>query len=515
MLLIRTILTVGSYTLMHRLSCVIRDTIQAAVLGTGPLSDAFILAFKLVNILRKLFAEGSFNAAFLPRFSAILNTQGQPAAERMASQVFTWLLIALALILIPGLLFFPTIIRGYAVGFPPGSTRFLYAVELGRICFPYIAASFLVALLSSILNTINRFALPAATQLILNLFLILSMLLGACGLPSVAHMMAWATSCAGIVQVLLLWSVVRYRGGISVGLTRHLWSEETRKVFCKIIPGAVGAGIWPINVMIGTAAASSLQSGTVSCIYYANQVTQFPLGVLGIGLSTALLPPLSRAIQKNDWEQAQNQLNLGILLAVVMTLPATALFLALPEQVTSLLYEHGKFGHAQVCATAPALAMFALGLPAYMLAKVFSTALFSQGNTRHPFLSGLISVGSCAGMIPLFAPFLQQVGIALAVSCAAWANALTLYLFLKRGKRFSVSQETWRACASLVLAGGAMGGVLYVGRTVLLMGASGAEWGVLSLLVLGGLGGFFFWLTGRLFGSFTFMHSLMQEEKKD
>jgi putative peptidoglycan lipid II flippase len=512
--LIRTIATVGSYTFLYRISSIIRDTIQAAVLGAGPVADAFVIAFKLANVLRKLFAEGSFNAAFLPRFNAVLNKDGQAAAERIASQVFTWLVFILAILLALCLFFFPEIIHGYAPGFTPGSERFIYAVELGRICIPYLATSFIVALFSAALNTINRFAVPAGAQLILNILLVIAMLLGACGLPTIAHTMAVATLLSGIAQMVLLWGTVRFNC-LKIGFTRDLKSKETKEIFRKIVPGAVGAGIWQLNLMIGVMVASSLPSGAVSCFYYADHVNQFPLSILGIGLSTALLPPLSRSLQKNDLKGANVQLNLGVIFALVLTLPAAALFLAAPSPITSTFYEHGEFGHAEVCATAPALAAFAAGLPAYMLAKVFSTALFAQGNTRHPCFAGLLSVGACTTAISLLASSFQQAGIALSISIAAWVNVLALYAFLHRYKGLSVFSGTWRACGILTFSGFLMGGSVY---WVHLMGEAfypaSAWWRIVYVLTLGGIGCFVFWISGRCLGGFSLMHALVAGEEK-
>ncbi|MDR0406736.1 MAG: murein biosynthesis integral membrane protein MurJ [Holosporales bacterium] len=514
MQLIRTFMTVGGYTFLYRVSGIVRDTIQAAVLGAGPVADAFVVAFKLANVLRKLFAEGSFNAAFLPRFSAVLSKQGHVAAERIASQVLTWLSFVLVLLLIICIVFFPAIIRGYAPGFIPGSERFIYAVELGRICFPYIATSFIVALFSSVLNTVNRFATPAGAQLILNIFLVIAMLLGACGFPTIAHTMAVATFIAGIAQMVLLWSTTRYNG-FKIGFTSDLKSQETKEIFRKIIPGAVGAGIWQLNLMIGVITASSLQSGAVSCFYYADHVNQFPLGILGIGLSTALLPPLSRAIQKNDFKNACGQFNLGVIFALVLTVPATALFLAIPTPIVSIFYEHGKFGHAEVCATAPTLAAFAVGLPAYMLAKVFSTALFAQGNTRHPCFAGLLSVVACVVTIPLFIPTMRQAGIALAISFSAWVNVFALYMFLLRHKTLFVFTDTWKACFTLAFSGIAMGLSIYGAHYALRNFYPESAWlRVAYSIGLGGGGSFIFWISGRLLGGFSLMHTLMADGKE-
>ncbi|MDR2416951.1 MAG: murein biosynthesis integral membrane protein MurJ [Holosporales bacterium] len=515
MRLIRTIATVGSYTFLYRISSVIRDTIQAAVLGAGPVADAFVVAFKLANVLRKLFAEGSFNAAFLPRFSAILNKEGQAAAERIASQVLTWLVFALTVLLIFCFAFFPAIIRGYAPGFAPGSARFVCAVELGRICFPYIATSFVVALFSAALNTINRFAVPAGAQLILNILLVIAMVLGACGLPTIAHTMAVATLLSGVAQMVLLWGTVRYNG-LKIAFTCDLKSKETKEIFRKIIPGAVGAGIWQLNLMIGVMVASSLPPGAVSCFYYADHVNQFPLSILGIGLSTALLPPLSRSIQKNDLKKANIQLNLGIVLALALTLPATALFLAIPAPITSVFYEHGEFGHAEVCATAPALAAFAVGLPAYMLAKVFSTAIFAQGNTRYPCFAGLLSVGACIASISLLSATMHQAGIALSISFAAWVNVLALYVFLRRYKSLSMFFDTWKACGVLVLAGFLMGGCLYgIHSAAESFYLTSVWWCIAYVFGLGTIGGLVFWVSGRFLGGFSLMHTLMAYEEEE
>jgi putative peptidoglycan lipid II flippase len=204
-------------------------------------------------------------------------------------------------------------------------------------------------------------------------------------------------------------------------------------------------------------------------------------------------------------------MNLGVLLAMVMTVPITALFLAIPEPITSVFYEHGKFGHEQVCATAPTLAAFAIGLPAYMLAKVFATVLFANSNTRYPCIAGLLSVITCTMTIPLWIPILQQSGIALAVSSAAWVNVATLYILLRRYKTFSVLASTWKACFLLVLAGVAMGGSLY-GLHHEVFGPEIAG-GFFYTIGLGCGGGLLFWGAGRLLGSFTFMHTLMRQEQ--
>lgn len=455
MSLIKNVATVGGWTLAYRISSFIRDIAQSSILGAGMFADVFSLAFKFANILRKLFAEGAFNASFLPIFSNALKDKGHDEAQRIASQIFTWLVFLVSFLMILCLIFFRNIMHGYAAGIDQTSEKFDHLVAIGRICSPYIAASFLAALFGGILNTLNRYAMPAGVQLILNFSVVIALFAGALCFPSTAYTMAWACFIGGVVQVLILWLDVR-RCGFNIGFDLTSVKDEVVVFFKKLISGAVGAGVWQINVIVDFMVLSFLPTGAVSYFYYTDHVNQFPIGILGIAFSTALLPPLTKAIHANDKDSAQKQMNLGLLFAFIFTLPAAVVLMSLAEPVTGAIYGRGNFGPEHVAAAAPALAAFAFGLPAYMATKVFSTTFFAHKDTKTPLKGGIVSILTNLICIFLLTPCMKHTGIALATSLSAWFNGL--YLISKLGSlgTIKIDSKTIMECVKQFAASAIM-----------------------------------------------------------
>lgn len=436
---ISSIITVGGYTLLYRLSSILRDMMIAAVMGASALSDAFAVVFKLANVLRKVFSEGAFNASFLPKFTYVLKERGKSAANLLASQVFTLLFLVLTTASIVCIWQFAAIIMVYAPKFI-GTEKFQYAIELGRLSFPYVGASFIVALFSGILNSVNKFALPTASHLLLNVFVIASLFFGTSWFGTSAHNVAVAVCLAGLAQSVILWGSVR-KSGFKIRLTKHLISPDVKEVFLKMLPGAVGAGVWQINMLVDVCMASQLATGCVSYLYYMDHMNQFPLGILGISLSTGLLPYITTSFKEGKYNNASYQLNKGMLFSIAVSLPITALALSIPETLTSLFYEGGKFTKTDVINAAPCLCAFALGLPAYTLTKLCSTAFFAQKNTRTPLISGVIAILVNYIFILLLSRF-QHTGIALATTIAAWFNGICLYVALIREGNVSIFSKT-------------------------------------------------------------------------
>lgn len=457
--LIKTVATVGGWTLVYRISSFVRDIVQAAFLGAGMFADVFNLSFKLANILRKLFAEGAFNASFLPIFSNTLNDKGKVEAQRLASQVFTWLVIVVSLFMLLLLIFFRPIIGGYAGGIDQTTEKFAHLVTLGRISSPYIAASFLAALFGGILNTLNRFAMPAAAQLVLNLCVIAALFTGALWFPSTAYTMAWSVFFAGIIQVAVLWIDVK-RCGYSVNFNFSPVMDGVKTFFKKLISGAIGAGFWQLNIVIDFAILTALPTGAISYFYYTDHVNQFPIGILGIAFSTALLPPITKAIHRNDMQGAEKQMNLGLLFAFVFTLPATVILILMSQEVTGAIYGHGNFTPDHVAAAAPALAAFAIGLPTYMAVKVLSTVFFANKDTRTPLIGGIISIVTNVLFSVLLIPLMKHTGVALATTLSAWFNCLYLMISLKKLGSFKITSETkceiWKQAMAAVIMGVAL-----------------------------------------------------------
>lgn len=514
--LIKTVTTVGGWTLAYRISSFIRDIAQSSFLGAGLFSDVFSLSFKFANILRKLFAEGAFNASFLPIFSTALRDKGRTEANKIGSQILTWLVLLVAFSTIVCLIFFRQIMNVYAAGIDPSTEKFEHLVNIGRICSPYIAASFLAAMFGGILNTVNRFAMPAAVQLVLNICVIIALFMGALYFPSTAYTMAWATFLAGLIQVLILWANVK-RCGFHIGFDFSPVKNEVKAFFRKLVSGAVGAGVWQLNVIVDFMVLSFLPTGAVSYFYYTDHVNQFPIGILGIAFSTALLPPLTRAIHAENHKTANRQMNYGLLFALIFTLPAAVILVSLSQEVTGAIYGRGNFGPEQVAAAAPALAAFACGLPAYMAMKVFTTVFFANKDTATPLNGGIISIVTNLVFIGIFMPFMKHTGIALATTLSSWCNVVYLIRSIKKLKNLRISTKTIQECIKQVIASAAMlatiswfGGTAYA-REIYARGGIDRNMALLLVICSGVV---VFWVIGKLLGMFKFIEELKTADKE-
>lgn len=513
MSLIKTAATVGGWTLAYRISSFIRDILQSSIIGAGMIADAFSVAFKLANMLRKLFAEGSFNASFLPIFSNALKEKGHNEAEKIASQALTWLVLILSFLLIVCLTNFDPIMGIFAKGAKSDPKRFALSVSLGKICFPYVAASVLAALFGAILNTINKFALPAASQLIVNIAVIVALVSGPLCFPSAAHTMAWATLFAGIIQTLVLWNNVRQNGFKIIINCPWPMLEDVKNFFKKLISGALGAGIWQLNILVDISIASALPAGSVSFLYYTDHVNQLPLGILGIAFSTALLPPLTKAIKEKNTESAQNQMNFGLLFAFLFTFPAAIILISMSEAVTGAIYGRGNFGLEQVIAAAPAVAAFAFGLPCYMIQKVLSTTFFAHKDTRSPFIGGMISFFTNILFILLLMPFLKHTGIALATSLSSWLNAIYLLFTLKNLGTVKIDRKTINQITKQIIAS------LFMLFVILAMNTQAQYYynlegqaRIFATLIVATFGIFAFFACGKIVGMFKFLDENKQQE---
>src|SRR5712692_4979089 len=328
MALLRSVATVGSYTLVSRVLGFIRAILTAAILGAGPVADAFFVAQRLPNLFRSLFAEGAFSAAFVPLASGARAEGGKPAVREFAEEAFAVLFAVLLAFVLIGEIFMPWLMTAIAPGFAAEPGKFDLVVSLTRITFPYLLFISLTALQGGVLNAVDRYAAPAATPILLNLFLIAALLLMARFGPQEGYALAWALSAAGVAQFLwLMASCARV--------------SETLRIMG---PGVLGAGVTQINLVVSTALASLLPGGSVSYLYYADRLNQLPLGVVGIAIGTAILPPLSRPVQSGDGAGATATQNRGVELALLLTLPAAAGLAVLAHPILAVLFERGAFG---------------------------------------------------------------------------------------------------------------------------------------------------------------------------
>jgi putative peptidoglycan lipid II flippase len=504
--LVRATATIGGLTLVSRIAGFVRDVLQATLIGAGMAADAFLIAQRLPNLFRALFAEGAFASAFVPMFNRQLGADGGriDGARAFAEAVLALLLPVL-------LLFTAVMVAGAAPvvwaltgGFPDAAPdKLALTVEFTRLTFPYLALISLVSLLGGLLNSVGRFAVNAAAPVLLNLVLIAGLLLsGGDDDVAAARVQALCVTLGGIAQLIwLMWSC--QRAGISLRLRVPRLTPQVRQLMRLIVPAALGAGAVQINLVISTAlAARFLGEGAVSWLYYADRLNQLPLGIIGIGVGTALLPTMSRLIGADDPAAAVAQQNRAIELVLLLTLPAAAGLAMVAGPIINVLFEHGQFSAADTRATAAALSAFALGLPAYVLIKVLTPGFHARGDTSTP-----VRVALAAMLINLVANLaliwpLGHVGIAVGTAIAAWANAGVLAWLLVRRGQFELDARARRAVPRFMVATLMMVAVLAMVQP-LVPALTGFTARVLALALLLGVAGLAYLAMARALGLFT------------
>jgi putative peptidoglycan lipid II flippase len=395
-----------------------------------------------------------------------------------------------------------------AGGIDPSSEQFEHLTAVGSVCFPYVAASFLAALFGGILNTVNKFAMTAASQLTLNICVIAALFIGPLYFPSTAYTMAWATFFAGFIQAFILWVNVR-RAGFFVGFDFSAKKDEVKLFFKKLLFGAIGSGVLQLNILADFVLLSFLPTGAVSYFYYVDHVHQFPIGILGIAFSTALLPPLTRAIHEKNFKNAQKQMNFGLLFAFMFTLPAAVIMASLGEPIIGVIYGRGNFTPEHVRAAYPALTAFAFGLPVYMATKVFSTAFFAKKDTRTPCIGGLISIFVNILLIAVLMPYMKHTGIAWATALASWSNWVYLAVNLKKCCKVSVDKHTAKMCVKQIFISAVMlASIIMMNEYAAEHYSAGGVERNLALLTVSAASIFLFLAVGKLIRAFSFMKEI-------
>ena len=486
--LARNIATVGGYTLASRLLGFARDILIASTLGAGMVSDAFFVAFKIPNFFRRLFAEGAFNAAFVPQFSGLLTTEGRDGARAFAGEAVSVMVVVLFAFVSILQMTMPWAMIALAPGFTGSPEKFDLAVELTRITFPYLLFISLVSLMGGVLNSLGRFAAAAATPILLNLTLIAALLLLAGRLETPGHALAWGVAAAGIIQFLWL-SVALARAGMSLRLTWPRLTPRVRELLRLMLPGVIGAGVVQINLLADVVIASFLPEGSISFLYFADRVNQLPLGVIGIAVGTALLPALSRNVAAGETDAAQSGQNRAVEVALLFTLPAAAALIVIAPPVISVLFERNEFNAADSRATALALMAYSAGLPAYVLIKVLTPGYFARKDMAAPVrIAGLSVAVNIVLNLALMGPF-DHVGLALATAIAAWLNAGLLARGLIRRGHWRVDARLRSRAPRMALAALIMAAGLWAAMTALADFADGGTLAAilaLAALVVGG-----------------------------
>ncbi|MCX7896735.1 MAG: murein biosynthesis integral membrane protein MurJ [Rhodocyclaceae bacterium] len=436
--LLSTFATVSGMTFLSRVLGFVRDFVIARTFGAGVYTDAFFVAFRLPNLLRRLFAEGAFSQAFVPMLAEYRNQHGEAAAKQLADRVASLLFVIVALVAALGVIGAPLLILISAPGFGAHTEKFELTVTLTRITFPYILFMALVALAAGILNTWNRFALPAATPVLLNLSFIGMALLAAPYFDPPVLALAWAVFLGGLLQLLVQLPALKKIGM----LPQWDWAPRdpgVRRILTLMAPAVLGVSVAQVSLLINTIFASFLPAGSVSWLYYADRLMEFPAGLLGAALGTILLPSLSKAHAQADPEEFSALLDWGLRLSLLLTLPAAAALAILAVPLLSTLFMHGAFGSDDVHATSAALIAYSIGLVGLILVKVLAPAFYSRQNIKTPVKIALLTLAATQAMNLAFIIPFKHAGLALSIGLASCLNAALLYRGLRRGGHYRPS----------------------------------------------------------------------------
>lgn len=422
---------VAGATLLSRILGFVRDLTVAFALGAGPLADAFFVAFRLPNLLRRLFAEGSLTMAFVPVFTRTRQVQGNEQAFTLARSVQVWLLIILGAIVLLAMFFAQPITLLVAPGFSRSPELLATTATLVRICFPYIVFISAVALCMGVLNGMNHFLAPALAPCMLNIVLIVAALSAVVMGFAVPYALSWGVLVAGAAQWLVQQPVLRGKGFRWLGPVR-LQDPGVKRIGRLMLPSVFGSAVYQVNILLGTMLASFLPLGSISYLYYADRLVQFPLGIFGVAIGTAALPSLSGLAGMMDWKGFGRGLSSSINLTLFISLPAAAGLAGLAVPIVSLLFERGAFAGPAVEQTAMALQAYAVGLPAFSCVRPLVSAFYALEDTRTPVWIAVVCLVLNISLGLILMQFYDHVGLAAATSCASWANVILLIWALGR-----------------------------------------------------------------------------------
>jgi len=455
--LIASTSTFGFFTLISRILGYVRDILIAIFLGTSLFADAFFVAFRLPNTFRRLFAEGTFNAAFIPSYAGEL-AKNKTSADNFASNVFNLLVIILLFFVLIAEIFMPQLIFLIAPGFYKDPEKLKLAVDLSRITFPFLLFICLASFFAAILNSYNKFAIASAAPIILNVILIGSLFFSQWLNISNVLTLSYAVSIAGFFQLIILFFFVRkkFKPILSIKI-----DDKIKFFFRKLLPSIFSSGVTQINILVGTIIAS-FQAGAVSYLYYADRVYQINLAVAGIAVSTVMLPELSKYVKNNNFDKINNLQNRALELCLFLSIPAAIALVLASEQIITSLFGYGSFDRDSVSNTAIALTFFAFGVPAFSILKIFSNYFFARNDTKTPFNLSVISVFL---NILISISFFEKFGfiiIPIATSISSWVNVLLHYYFIKKRNLYSFDKTFIYKFPRIILSVVVMGVVLYL-----------------------------------------------------
>ena len=425
--LIKSTGTFSFFTIISRLLGYVRDILIAIFLGAGVLADVFFVAFRIPNTFRRLFSEGTFNAAFVPSYSSLLDNK--KTSQKFANNIFILLIMGLFFLVLAIEIVMPLFVFLIAPGFEGDHQKIELAITLTRITFPFLMFISLASFFSAILNSHNKFAIASAAPIILNILLIGVLLFGKILNDKLVYYLAYAVTFSGILQFIFLYLFVKKYFSPKINFSFKI-DNKVKLFFRKLLPSIFSSGVTQINILVGTIIAS-FQASAVSYLYYADRIYQINLAIAGIAIGTVILPQLSKHIQNNKKEKINLIQNKALELSLFLSIPAAIALLIASEEIISALFGYGSFDELSVINSAKALFYFAIGLPAFSLIKVFSAFFFARHNTKIPFYISLTSV-----LLNVFISiiYFNQIGfiiIPIATTISSWFNAILLFILLK------------------------------------------------------------------------------------
>ncbi|MGB7317217.1 MAG: murein biosynthesis integral membrane protein MurJ [Planktotalea sp.] len=495
--MIRGMFTVGVWTLLSRVLGFVRDALILSYLGTGPAYQAFVVAFRLPNMFRRFFAEGAFNLAFVPMFSKRLEANDQPNA--FANEAFSGLASVLIVLTVLAQAAMPWLVYALASGFS-GTETFDLSVEFGRIAFPYILFISLAALASGVLNAAGRFAAAAAAPVLLNILLVSAILFAAATGRDVARALIWMIPLAGLAQLVLVWIAAK-GAGITLRLQRPRFSPDMKHLVKIAVPAAMAGGVMQINLLVGQQVASYFDRA-VGWLFAADRLYQLPLGVVGIAVGIVLLPDLSRRLQSGDDEGARSAFSRATEISLALTIPASVALMVIPLPLVTVLFERGSMTSDDSAAIAAAVAIYGLGLPAFVLQKTLQPLFYAREDTKSPFRFAVVAMIVNAALAFSLAPVIGWIAPAIATTLAGWVMVLLLAIGTRPMgdvARFDAQlrRRIWRIC----LASAGMGALLWSASASMstFLGMDG--WRYLALTILVSVGMLTYFILAHVLGA--------------
>ncbi|MEC4719506.1 murein biosynthesis integral membrane protein MurJ [Noviherbaspirillum sp. CPCC 100848] len=489
--LLKTLATVSGMTMLSRVTGLLRELLIARAFGASAYTDAFNVAFRIPNLLRRLFAEGAFSQAFVPILAEYKNQKGEAATKELADHVATVLIWALVLTCILGIVAAPVVVYLIATGLADDPSAYSSAVLMTRIMFPYIGFMAFVALAGGILNTWRQFRIPAVTPVLLNLSFIAASLFVAPHMEQPVYALAFAVVVGGLLQVAIQIPALLKIGmlpRIGFGLKAALRDQGVRRVLRQMVPAIAAVSVAQISIIINTNIASRLAAGSVSWLTYADRLMEFPTALLGVALGTILLPSLSKAHADKDAEEYSSLLDWGLRLTFLLALPSAVGLATLSEPLTTTLFHYGKFDELAVSMTGQALIAYGVGLIGLIVVKILAPGFYAKQDIRTPVKIAIVVLITTQLLNLVFVPYFKHAGLALSVGVGACLNASLLYFGLRRRKIYT-PHKGWgiffiRICAALSLLAGV---ALWTAGNFDWIGLQSRPWhrvGALSLVML-------------------------------